>query len=106
MNDFMMLFSIGRFIKTFFFIMKITWHNLKIGLLKGFKGKPLIFFLKVSVKLGPKKAVSRVFWSKNLKPVVVSLKPGVFGGVGGLTPGWARGPERRPEWSAVNPWFQ
>ena len=39
-------------------------------------------------------AVSRVFWSKNLKPVVVSLKPGVFGGVGGLTPGWARGPER------------
>jgi len=39
------------------------------------------------VKLGPKKAVSRVFWSKNFKPVVVSLKPGVFGGVGGLTPG-------------------
>ena len=26
-------------------------------------------------------AVSRVFWCKNLKPVVVSLKPGVFGGV-------------------------
>ena len=46
------------------------------------------------MKLGPKMAVSRVFWSKNLKPVVVSLKPGVFGGVGGLTPGWARGPER------------
>ena len=30
------------------------------------------------------------------------MKPGVFGGVGGLTPGWARGPERRPEWSAKN----
>ena len=30
--------------------------------------------------------VSRVFSSKNLKPLVVSLKPGFFGGVGGLTP--------------------
>ena len=39
-------------------------------------------------------AVSRVFSSNNLKPVVVSLKPGFFGGVGGLTPGWA-GPEGR-----------
>ena len=29
-----------------------------------------------------------------LKPFVVSLKPGFFGGVGGLTPGCARGPER------------
>ena len=38
--------------------------------------------------------VSRIFWGKKLKPVVVSLKPWVFGGVGGLTPGWARGPER------------
>ena len=26
-------------------------------------------------------AVSRGFWSKNLKPVVISLKLGVFGGV-------------------------
>ena len=30
--------------------------------------------------------VSRVFSSKNLKPVVVALKPGFFGRVGGLTP--------------------
>ena len=36
------------------------------------------FFFQVSVKLGPKMVVSRVFWSKNLKPVVVSLKPGGF----------------------------
>ena len=27
------------------------------------------------------------FWSRNLRPVVVSLKPGLSGGMGG--PGWA-----------------
>ena len=68
-----------------------------------FKGKPPFFLWTVSVKLGRKFVVSRVFWRRNLKPVVVSLKPGVSGGMGGLTPGWARGPERRPERSAPTP---
>ena len=49
------------------------------------------------MKLGRKMGVSRIFWSKNLKPVVVSLKPWVFGGVGGLTPGWALGPSFGPQ---------
>ena len=34
--------------------------------------------MTISVKLEQKRAVTGVFWSKNFKPVVVSLKPGVF----------------------------
>ena len=70
----------------------------KLHYVKGFKGKPFIsfyFFLAVSVKLGRKMGVSHIFWSKKLKPVVVSWKPCVFGGVGGLTPGWVLGPSLR-----------
>ena len=43
-----------------------------------FKGKPLFFFMTVSVKLGQKFAVSRVLGVENLKPMVVSLKLGVL----------------------------
>ena len=57
-------------------------------------GNRTFFLFTVSVKLQTKMAVSHVFWSKNLKPVLVSLTLGVFGGVGGLTPGWDRGLER------------
>ena len=53
--------------------------------------------LTVSVKLVPKKAVSRVFWSMNMKLVVVLLKQEVFSGVGGLTRGWAKGLEAGAE---------
>ena len=42
-------------------------------------------------------AVSRIFWSKNLKPVVVSLKPGVVARVGGaLRSGLRSGPRAQP----------
>ena len=45
---------------------------------------------------------SRYFCSKKLKPVEVSLKPWVFGGVGGLTPGWALGPSFGPQTVGVH----
>ena len=51
---------------------QITNRLLKSGRVV-LRGNRSFFLSTVSVKLGPKKAVSRVFWSKNLKSVVVSM---------------------------------
>ena len=57
----------------FGFKKKVSWNHY------GFKGKPLIFFCWRFRWNSDKKWWFHVLlWSKNLKPVVVSLKPGLF----------------------------